>query len=68
MLCKRDCADDNLIHGLIAKAGFLKDQHIPIDACEDISSLLGIDQDDSAWGFLVAFPEQSCLLLLSIVE
>lgn len=68
VLCKRNRAEDDLVHGFIAKAGFFKEKHIPVDACEDVPKFRGIDQNDSAWGLLVAFPEQSFLFSLAIVE
>jgi hypothetical protein len=68
VLCKRNCADDDLVHGLIAKTCFLEDQRISVNACEDACNPFAIGQDDSPWGFLVAFPEQSCPLSFTIGE
>ena len=68
VLGKSDRADDDLVYSLIAEAGVLKDQHVSINACEDVASLFGIDQHDSLRDVLIAFPEQSCSLSLPTGE
>lgn len=68
VLGKSDCADDDLVHSLVAEAGVLKDQHVSVNACEDVASIFGIDQHDSVQDVLIAFPEESCSLSLPTGE
>jgi len=62
VLCKRNSANNNLVHGVVAEASVHKTEHIPVDACNDVRRPSAVDKDHSVRSLLIEFPEPGFLL------